>query len=269
MTNVSSSDVAPWVERLARVGYVAKGILYLTVGLVAAQAGLGGGGRTVDTQGALQVVHRVTFGRVALLIIAAGLLGYACWRVVEAIVDPGRLGSDLKGVAMRASFAGRGVVHGALAITALRVASRDRPGPHADQTRHWTGIAFGLPAGELLVWLAAGGLAGYGVYQFYRAYASKLSRQLDLTGLSSGAVTGIVTVSRFGLAARGMVFCLIGYLLGRAAARHDAAQAGGLRRSLGMLEATGRWPFVVVALGLAAYGVYELVNARYRRIRVS
>jgi hypothetical protein len=64
------------------------------------------------------------------------------------------------------------------------------------------------------------------------------------------------------------VFCLIGYFLARAAARHDATQAGGIRKSLGMIAGIGRWPFVVVALGLVAYGIYELVNARYRRIRV-
>jgi uncharacterized protein DUF1206 len=76
-------------------------------------------------------------------------------------------------------------------------------------------------------------------------------------------------VSRFGIAARGVVFCLIGFFLARAAAHHDAAQAGGVRESLGLLAGFGRWPFVVVALGLVAYGVYQLVNARYRRIRVA
>ena len=75
-------------------------------------------------------------------------------------------------------------------------------------------------------------------------------------------------MSRFGIAARGVVFCLIGFLMARAAARHDAAEAGGLRKSMDLLAGIGRWPFVVVALGLVAYGVYELVNARYRQIRV-
>jgi hypothetical protein len=78
-----------------------------------------------------------------------------------------------------------------------------------------------------------------------------------------------VAVSRFGIAARGVVFCLIGFFLARAAARHDPGQVGGVRESLGVLAEIGRWPFAVVALGLVAYGVYQLVNARYRRIRVS
>jgi len=268
MTRPHAGDAAPWVERLARIGYAAKGVLYITVGLFAAQAGLGQGGRTVDTQGALRVVHHATFGRVALIVVAAGLLGYAIWRIVEGVVDPDRRGTDLKGLALRTSFVGRGVLHGALGITALRLAGRERPGPHPDQTRHWTEVAFGLPAGDLLVWLAALAIAGYGFYQLYRAYASKLSRQLTLEELGAGTTRWVVRVSRFGIAARGVVFCLIGFLMARAAARHDAAQAGGLRKSMDLLAGIGRWPFVVVALGLVAYGVYELVNARYRRIRV-
>jgi uncharacterized protein DUF1206 len=79
-------------------------------------------------------------------------------------------------------------------------------------------------------------------------------------------VRWLVGVSRFGIAARGVVFCLIGFFLARAGLWHDAAQAGGVRKSLGLVAGIGRWPFVVVALGLVAYGVYELVNARYRRI---
>ncbi len=262
------TDVAPWVERLARVGYAAKALLYIMVGVLAAQAGLGRGGRAVDTQGALRQVHSVTFGRATLILIAAGLIGYAIWRVVEGILDPDRRGTDLKGLALRASFVARGLLHGALGVTALSLAARERPGPHTDQTRHWTAVAFGLPAGELLVWLVALGIGGYGVYQLYRAYASKLSRQLNLVELGANSMQWVVGVSRFGIAARGVVFCLIGFFLARAAAQHDAAQAGGLRKSLGLLAGIGRWPFVVVALGLVAYGVYELVNARYRRIRV-
>ena len=76
-------------------------------------------------------------------------------------------------------------------------------------------------------------------------------------------------VSRFGIAARGVVFALIGFFLSRAALRHDPSEAGGVAQSLRTLAHTGRWPFVVVALGLIAYGVYELVNARYRNIRVA
>lgn len=272
MTGVTSPvamrDVAPWVERLARVGYVAKALLYITVGLVAARAAFAPGRRATDTQGALRLVHGMTFGRVMLLVIAAGLIGYAVWRVVEAVVDPDRRGRDAKGITLRAGSAGRGLLHGVLAITALRLAYGDRSATSHNQAREWTAVAFGLPGGELLVWMAAASVTGYGVYQLYRSYAPKLGRQLDLSRLRDPALGWIVGVSRFGIAARGVVFCLIGFFLARAASRHDAGEVGGVRESLGAVAGIGRWPFVVMALGLVAYGVYELVNARYRRINV-
>lgn len=261
-------QVAPWVEHLARLGYAAKGILYITVGLLASQAAIGRPARAVDTQGALRVVHQASFGTVALLVIALGLMGYAIWRVVEAIVDPDNRGSDLKGVALRISFAIRGLAHAALGVTAFRLALHTQSGSHSDQTRHWTARAFELPGGELLVWAGAIAAAGYGLYQFYRAYAAKLSSQLNLSRLSPAMLRWVIGISRFGMAARGVVFCLIGYLLTHAAAKHNAAEAGGVRRSLGLLAGFGRWPFVIVASGLMAYGAYELLNARYRRIQV-
>ncbi|MEO7138131.1 MAG: DUF1206 domain-containing protein [Gemmatimonadales bacterium] len=267
MTAPTLKHAAPWVESLARVGYLAKALLYITIGLVAARAAFGPGSGTTDTQGALRLVHGMTFGRVILLIMAGGLVGYAVWRVVEAMVDPDGRGPGPKGVALRAGSAGRGLLHGALAVTALRLAYGDRPATSRDQAREWTSMAFGLPGGELLVWIVAASVIGYGIYQLYRSYAPKLGRQLDLSQLREPALGWVVGVSRFGIAARGVVFCLIGFFLGRAAFRHDAGQVGGVRESLGAVASIGRWPFVVVALGLAAYGVYELVNARYRRIR--
>ena len=266
---VEARDVAPWVARLARVGYAAKALLYVTIGILAAEAAFGVGGRKTDTEGALRLVHGMTFGRVMLIVVAAGLLGYALWRVVEAIVDPNGRGAGPKGLAVRAGFALRGLFHGALGIGALRLAYNEKSGGSRDQARGWTAFVLEMPGGELLVWLGAGGVVGYGVYQLYRAYAAKLGRQLDLSGLSRQTYAWVVGISRFGIAARGIIFCLIGFFLGRAAARHDAGHVGGIRESLAMLERIGRWPFAAVALGLIAYGMYELVNARYRRIKVA
>jgi hypothetical protein len=264
----SAKDAAPWVEWLARVGYAAKALLYITVGVLAAQAGLGPGGRTTDTDGALQVMYGIRLGRIVLLVIAAGLLGYALWRLVEAILDPEGRGTRLKGIALRIGSAARGVFHAGLGIAALRLAFGDLSGSETGHPRYWTERAFGLPGGQLVVWLAAFGIIGYGVYQLYRAYAPKLGRQLQLWRVPEDAVGLVVGVSRFGIAARGVVFCLIGFFLTQAAALHDAGQAGGVRESLGAIANFGRWPFVAVALGLVAYGVYQLVNARYRLIRV-
>jgi uncharacterized protein DUF1206 len=264
----TSQEVAPWIERLARVGYTAKGILYMTIGYLAAKAALGRGGRVTDTRGALQSVNSAQSGRAALVLIGTGLIGYATWRLVEAAVDPERRGTDMKAIAVRLGYAVRGLFHAGLGITAFRVALGDGGGSGSNQASHWTARAFQLPGGALLVWLAALWIAGYGIYQFYRAWSPNMRRHLRLVDLPQGIQRGVLGVSRFGIAARGVVFCLIGYFLVRAAREHNSAAAGGVRESLRAVAHTGQWPFAVVALGLIAYGVYQLVNARYRSIRV-
>jgi hypothetical protein len=262
------ADVAPWIERLARVGYVAKAVLYSTVGILAAQAALGQGGRTTDTRGALREVLGAPYGQGMLYAIAAGLAGYSVWLMVRAIADPERRGSDLKGIALRIGFGIRGVLHAGLALVALKIAGGDG-GSGSDGTSEAAGTVLELPGGQILIWLAAGGIAGYGLYQLYRGFAAKLGRHLAVGELPAGTARWIIGLSRFGIAARGVVFCLIGYFLFRAADQHDPSEAGGLADSLRAVANAGRWPFLAMALGLVAYGVYELVNARYRRILVT
>jgi hypothetical protein len=263
------NDLAPWIEPMARVGYTAKGILYITIGYLAAKAGLGQGGSVTDTGGAMRQVKHASLGQPLLLILAAGLLGYAAWRLVEAITDPERRGTDLKGILMRAGFAGRGLFHAALGVTAFRLALGRGGAASGSQAPHWTARAFQIPGGDVLVGVAALWVGGYGLYQFYRAWSPKMRRHLQLAELSPRAQRWVLGVSRFGVAARGVVFCLIGFFLARATLRHDPSQAGGVRESLRTLQQTGRWAFVVVALGLIAYGVYQLVHARYRNIRLA
>ena len=84
----------PWVERLARLGFAAKGIVYALVGLLAAQTAFGTGGKRTDTQGALQTISNQPFGRILLSFVAIGLLGYALWRLIEAAADPDHKGNN-------------------------------------------------------------------------------------------------------------------------------------------------------------------------------
>jgi hypothetical protein len=215
-------------------------------------------------------VLRAPLGRVLLLVIALGLVGYAAWRILEAVADPERRGRDLKGLALRAGFLGRAAIHLGLAYTAVRLAlgQRSSGGDSGQHTKQAASTAVRLTGGVWLLWIVAAGVGGYGIYQLYRAARAKLSEQLDSGEASAEVGTWVIAVSRFGIAARGLVFIAIGYLLARAAARHDPHRVGGIGDALGTLEGLGRWPFVGIALGLLAYGAYELLNARYRRIRV-
>ncbi|HEX7958198.1 MAG TPA: DUF1206 domain-containing protein, partial [Pyrinomonadaceae bacterium] len=99
---------SPWIERLARFGYAAKGVVYVLVGALAALAAFGGGGPT-DSRGALTQVVRQPYGRALLAVVAAGLAGYALWRLVQGLRDTEEKGSGLKGISIRFGYACIGV----------------------------------------------------------------------------------------------------------------------------------------------------------------
>jgi len=264
------NEAAPWIERLARVGFAAKALLYMTVGALAVLAALGqGGNAATDQRGAMHSILRAPTGRVLLGIVAIGLMGYAVWRVIEGITDPERRGRSAKGIALRVLSVITGLAHGALAISAAKLVLGQRiDGGGAREAQHWTARALATPGGNLLVIAVAGAVIGYGAYQLYCAYNAKFSKKLSLASLSSTTRSMVIGISSVGIAARGIVFGMIGVLLFRAANNGNPKQAGGFARSLAELFEWGRGPFVAIAVGLIAYGGYQLLNARYRRIHV-
>jgi hypothetical protein len=260
-------DVAPWIERFARVGYVAKAVLYATVGVLAVGAAFGHGEST-DTRGAMSKLLGAPFGRILLVIVALGLFGYAAWRCTSAIVDAEQRGNDLKGLLLRAGFLLRGVAHAVLGYSALRLALAG-VGSQGDRSKQATGVAMRLPGGVWVVWIAAIAIGGFGLYQLYRAATAKLSKQLHHGEMRSEVGHWVVGVSRFGIGARGLVFLGIAWAVGRAAAEHNPGSAGGIDEALDTLAQLGVLPYAAIGGGLIAYGVYELLNARYRRIEAA
>ena len=94
----ATREATPWIEGLGRFGYVAKGVVYLVIGVLAVQAALGQGGGTTDQRGALAQVAAAPFGQVLLFLLTIGLLGYAVWRFVQAAKDTEGKGSEPKGL---------------------------------------------------------------------------------------------------------------------------------------------------------------------------
>ncbi|MEN9936493.1 MAG: hypothetical protein RLZZ387_3072 [Chloroflexota bacterium] len=260
---------APWVERLARLGYAAKGVVYALIGTLAAQAAIGSGGATTDSRGVLAWIVTQPYGRIALALVAAGLAGYAVWKVTEAALDTEGEGDEPKGLAARAGQVLSGVLHAGLAWTAVQILA-GTGGSGGDSTQDWTARLLSWPLGRWLVSAVGIGVLGYGLYELYEAYRASFREQLNLGRMSPTEERWATVAGRAGLAARGVVFGLIGVFLVQAALRADAERAEGVAGALEALarQPYGRWLLGIVALGLVAYGIFMLVVARYRRISV-
>lgn len=252
------------VERLARLGYLSAGIVYIIVGGFTVAAGLGKRGSTGSHGDAFAFIREQPFGRFALVIIALGLAGYAVWRFTSALSDTEQRGSDVKGVGIRIGSFFRGLVYAAFAVEVIRMIAGAGGGSGGEQqTQHWTARLMNAPFGRWAVGAAGIGVVIYGAYQFYAALNAKLSKRLSLARIETRVRRRVTAVSRFGIGARGIVFFLVGGSLVIAAWRHNAEAA---HSTTGALEILPRPMLVIVGIGLAAYGIYAIVNAKYRRI---
>ncbi len=261
-----AQQARPWLERLARLGFLSKGLVYATVGVLALRAAFGSGGQTTDTQGAVQALARAPFGQVLLALLSLGLISYGLWRFVQAWNNPAdREGA--KGVVARSGFVVSGVIHLALAVTAVGLLVGSSSGGGSSE-QGMAARLLAVPFGRWLVGLVGLAIIGMGVYQLVKAYRADFRDALKTAQMSQTEQRWAVRAGRVGYAARGIVFALMGSFFIQAALQAQASEARGLGGALRTLQRQPYGPFLLgaVALGFVLYGVYMAVEARYRNI---
>jgi hypothetical protein len=264
-------EVGRWIERLARVGYLAKAAVYGLVGVLALRLAFGmSGGEATGAEGALQEIGAAPWGRLFLVVVAIGLLGYAAWRLVQGTLDVEGAGRDAEGLVKRAGFVGSGVIHAGLAVYALAIVgnSGGRDGGGGEQA--WTARMLSQEWGVWLVGLVGLITIGVGVYQMKLGRDARFTRHWKSGEMSPAQREWGTRAGKAGLVARGFVFGVMGWFFLRAAWRHDASQARGLGGALAEVASAGygTWLLAVVALGFLCYAVYCVVQARFRHFRV-
>jgi hypothetical protein len=258
------------LELLARIGFLVKGLLYIVIGTLAFQAAARIGGRVTDARGALLTILAQPFGRTLLVVAIAGLFGYAVWRVLQGLLDPDRLGNDWRAIALRVSYIGRGALHAALGLQVIRL-YRGLSESSGTSGREVAAEAFRWPFGDWLVVLAGIALIGFAVQQVWAAVFSRFEPNLDVPQLRRDAGDWAVSLSRFGMCARALVFAMFGWFVADAGWSRDSSEVITIASLMRLLAAQpgelGQWLLGTTAAGFIAYGFYQLVYARYLRIR--
>ena len=236
---------------LARLGFVTRGLLYVVIAWLVIATG-----RTEDLTGAMEYLgHGV--GRGLMIFMVAGMAGYGLWRLADAAfgMDSGR--GLPKAWRRRLAAASSGAIYLFLAYKALRIMFGQRG--HVGDVQQNAATALHLPAGNLALLIAAAVLAGAGAVQLWKAHTCSFLHHLDAVAQHPVAKW----LGRVGYAARGVIFLTIGWLLLRAALDHRPTETGGLEQALDALRGPLQFP---VAAGLALFGCYSLIEARYRSI---
>jgi hypothetical protein len=267
----AAKQVSPIVVALGRFGYAAEGFVYGLIGILAVQVALGRGGATTDNKGAVTRIAQAPFGQFLLIAIALGFVGYACWRFLEAALDPEGKGNDAKGIATRIGYAITGAVHLAFAVSVIRLLQTGDAGANSDASaKSGTAQLLAKPFGQWLVVIVGLGVLGMAGFQFYRAAKAGFRKNARLAEMSPQEERAYTLLGRVGYAARGFVFAVIGIFLIIAARNANPEEARGLDSALDTLagQPFGPWILGVVALGFVAYGLFLFAEARYHRIQV-
>lgn len=261
---------SPAVAMAARAGFVARGVIYVLIGVLSLRIAFAdGGGPQADRGGAVAEIADKPFGMVLLWLLGAALAGMAVWRLSEAAF--GQAGPDGKKASKRAMAAGRFVFYGFVAYSVLSFAAGEKSsgsGSSDQQSQDVTAKVLDWPGGQ---WIVAGAglvVAGAGAWIAIRAIMRKFRKHLKVSQMSRKVRKAVDVVGVFGGAARGSVFAAAGAFAVTAAVRHEPGKAKGMDNTLRSFTDTpaGPWLLVLIAVGLAAFGVFSWANARWRKV---
>ncbi|MFH8370173.1 DUF1206 domain-containing protein [Streptomyces sp. NPDC018031] len=256
------------VEAAGRGGLVARGVIYLLVGLLAVRIAFGGTSAQADRSGAVEQIAERPFGGALLWLLGFGLAGMALWRLAQATWrEPGKKRTA------RLAAAARSVFYGTVAYSVLGFAAHrgDQGGSGAGgssdhQSKDLTARVLDLPLGPWLVAAGGGALIVAGGWIGVRAALRKDRKKLRTGRMSRATRRAVLALGVVGGISRGAVFATAGAFAVRAAVTYDADRARGLDDTLRAFRGTpaGPWLLALVGAGLVTFGLYSFAMARWR-----
>jgi hypothetical protein len=256
----------PFFEGMARAGYLARGAIYLLVGVLAFRLAEGVGSQP-SQQGAMRTIAHQPFGHALLVLLAIGLVCYAIWRAAQAFV--GRTPEAGQHSALdRIGALGSGIAYGVFAVIAIQLLRGSAKVASPNSTKKAAAGALTWPAGREIVAIAGLILLAVAAYQIYMGVSRKFLEDSKTGEMGPATRKAFTIVGTAGMTARGIAFGLMGLFALKAARDANAQDAVGLDGALYRVttHAYGTVLLVLIALGLVAFGVYSIADARYRKI---
>lgn len=254
------------LKLLARVGLIAYGGVHLMVGWLALQIAWGASGsKSADSSGALRTLADQPLGKVLLWLIAGGLVALALWQASAAIWGYRNL-EGAKRVRKKVTSGAKAVLYAALGLSAASVALGSGASSSQDQQQTTSGV-LAWPAGQLIVVVAGLIIVGVGVAEGVKGVTKSFSEEIDTSSMSPVARNGMARLGQIGYIGRGVALGVVGGLLCYAALTFDQQKAGldGALQTI-LEQPFGRLLLTAVALGFVAFGLFAMLQSRYRRM---
>ncbi len=251
-----------------RVGFFSRGVTYGIIGALALALALGAGraGTAANQQGALALIARNWLGTVTLVVIAAGLLAYAVWKLTQGIVGRGPEGGGSPKAWDRLANISGGVAY--LLFFAVAVRALVGSGGSSGKPEHAAAGVLGWPGGPVIVGVGGSALLAVSLYQLYEGVTGAFTQETRTARMGAEERRTFLLLGRIGITARALVFALIGYFLLRAAIDYSPKTAVGVDGALARVHhgPLGPWLLGLVAFGLLVFAAFSFVEGRYRRL---
>jgi hypothetical protein len=260
-------QLAPWKRWVCHIGYASEGVVYILVGFFAVQAAIGQHREPNGSKGALAGLGGTPLGKALLVLLALGLSAFVLWELLVAFTDPEHP-HDRGGrrVWARISHVFNGLLHSVLVGQALWILLGIATSDEKQSQENWTARGMALPGGPEMVGLVGVGILIFGLWQFYRAFSGDKNKRVDLRHTPLRPLISALGI--YGLAARGVLFGLVGLYLLNAYWYREPRYSAGIAGALGSLKQrpAGPWLLGIVAAGLISYGLFQIGKERYRRM---
>ena len=245
---------------MMRIGYVARGIIFLIVGAFALLAASGLGAHPQGARDALEFLFQKPFGGYFLWLLAIGLACFAGWRFMQAVFDIERFGNRLYGLMRRTVLTGSGVFYVALAAASARITFAERRMDEDQSAREWTAWVMAQPLGRAIIALIGVGFAAVAIGLAAKAVRAPYRHRRQ--GIPTKRIWAD-TLGSFGTLTRAVVFIVIGCFLTIAAYDSNSREAVSLAGVLRAMQeqAHGGMLLSIAALGLLAFGLFEILEA--------
>lgn len=255
-------------DKFTRTGLAIKGVIYVLSGILAIIAATGPGGKTFGRMGVLRWIAQQPFGSVLLVLLATGLTGYVVLRLMQAFRDTNHKGSSWKGLSRRAGYFISGLVYLAFLIASFYLLFPEA-GVWKKEEISYINKALQLPAGNIAVAIAGAFTLGYGLFEIVRGIKRSFNHHLSFQHVKKNWKRLLTAIGAFGYVARGVILCLAGFFIARSAFQAYVEKAHFTSKALAFLSAyLGTFVMAIVAGGLALYGIFMFVKAKYYQVSI-
>lgn len=270
MREVSPAKITNyWLRQYILLGYIAKGIIYLLIGIFAVQAAVFYNREATGTYLSLTSLAGQPFGKLLVFMLAIALMGYVLRRLFQIILLPRYSAvSGFKCLFKQAGYMMSGLSYIGVAYSALNIALET--GEYDDTAEDLADELFELPIGEWLIFLGGIAVLTVGFFYVWGAYTGSYISEFESSDIHHRVENWTRRVGKYGVAARGVSFVLTGIFIIRAALDGNSEFAGGLQNALQALVAQplGELWLGLIGLGFISYGLYMFIAARYRRYAI-